>query len=116
MTKGMSRTEATGPALAEYLGWESDLGQVSTCHKAALDDGVSISRTGVDPTADDGDPALARLEWGVHFSQLQAIFGMVIAEGKKEKVDANLFLVSVSRIDTRRRLRSGADDVRTRGI
>ncbi|KAL4363464.1 hypothetical protein GQ457_04G016170 [Hibiscus cannabinus] len=29
MTKGMSQTETTGPALAEYLGWESDLGRAS---------------------------------------------------------------------------------------
>ncbi|KAK8979110.1 hypothetical protein V6N11_007563 [Hibiscus sabdariffa] len=29
MTKGMSRTETTGPALAENLGWESDLGRAS---------------------------------------------------------------------------------------
>ncbi|KAL4309934.1 hypothetical protein GQ457_01G020400 [Hibiscus cannabinus] len=29
MTKGISRTETTGPALAEYLGWESDLGRAS---------------------------------------------------------------------------------------
>ncbi|KAL4385249.1 hypothetical protein GQ457_15G018380 [Hibiscus cannabinus] len=29
MTKGMSRIETTGPALAENLGWESDLGRAS---------------------------------------------------------------------------------------
>ncbi|KAL4348734.1 hypothetical protein GQ457_17G005220 [Hibiscus cannabinus] len=29
MTKGMSQTETTGPALAENLGWESDLGRAS---------------------------------------------------------------------------------------
>ncbi|KAK8538821.1 hypothetical protein V6N12_034529 [Hibiscus sabdariffa] len=29
MTKGMSQLETTGPALADYLGWKSDLGRVS---------------------------------------------------------------------------------------
>ncbi|KAK9003730.1 hypothetical protein V6N11_084362 [Hibiscus sabdariffa] len=29
MTKGMSRTETTGPALADYLGWKSDLNRAS---------------------------------------------------------------------------------------
>ncbi|KAL4385641.1 hypothetical protein GQ457_15G019410 [Hibiscus cannabinus] len=29
MTKGMSRTETTGPALPANLGWESDLGRAS---------------------------------------------------------------------------------------
>ncbi|KAL4368035.1 hypothetical protein GQ457_05G018500 [Hibiscus cannabinus] len=29
MTKGMSRTETTGPSLAENLGWESDLGRAN---------------------------------------------------------------------------------------
>ncbi|KAK8613115.1 hypothetical protein V6N13_104436 [Hibiscus sabdariffa] len=29
MTKGMSQLETTGPALADYLGWESDLGRAS---------------------------------------------------------------------------------------
>ncbi|KAK8698981.1 hypothetical protein V6N13_115080 [Hibiscus sabdariffa] len=29
MTKGMSRIETTGPASAENLGWESDLGRAS---------------------------------------------------------------------------------------
>ncbi|KAL4362219.1 hypothetical protein GQ457_04G019660 [Hibiscus cannabinus] len=31
MTKGISRIETTGPALAENLGWESDLGRASCC-------------------------------------------------------------------------------------
>ncbi|KAK8628148.1 hypothetical protein V6N13_063860 [Hibiscus sabdariffa] len=29
MTKGMSQLETTGPALADYLGWKSDLGRAS---------------------------------------------------------------------------------------
>ncbi|KAK8698102.1 hypothetical protein V6N13_114233 [Hibiscus sabdariffa] len=29
MTKGMSRTETTGPALADYPGWKSDFGRAS---------------------------------------------------------------------------------------
>ncbi|KAL4379145.1 hypothetical protein GQ457_02G025100 [Hibiscus cannabinus] len=40
MTKGMSRTETTGPTLAENLGWESDLGRAS-CREE--DSGTLIS-------------------------------------------------------------------------
>ncbi|KAL4377802.1 hypothetical protein GQ457_02G025930 [Hibiscus cannabinus] len=35
MTKGMSRTETTSPALADYLGWESDLG-IASCRVIGL--------------------------------------------------------------------------------